>query len=120
MTALQKFRSVAKSTQSTERKWPVIRRGGHRQGSRRARRPLNRFVRRQPSLCGSATSDNASHSQLPACQTILNGIGDLLAYGRQVEKFLFAEGIFCFYGKLPIHRRLVPKVVIPIHVCHCA
>jgi hypothetical protein len=21
---------------------------------------------------------------------------------------------------LPIHRRLVPKVIIPIHACHCA
>jgi hypothetical protein len=120
MTALQKFRSVAKSTQSTERKWPVIRRGDHCQGPRRARPPLNRFVRRQRSLCGSATSDNASHSQLPACQTILNAIGNLLAYGCQLEKFLFAENIFAFFGKSPIHRRLVPKVVIPIHVRHCA
>jgi hypothetical protein len=57
---------------------------------------------------------------LPACQTILNAIGDLLAYGRQVEKLLFAENIFGFVGKSPIHRRLVPKVVIPIHVRHCA
>jgi hypothetical protein len=60
MTALQKFRSVAKSTQSIKRKWPVIRRGDHRQGVEAP--PLNRFVRRQRSLCGSATSDNASHS----------------------------------------------------------
>jgi len=57
---------------------------------------------------------------LPACQTILNAIGDLLAYGRQVKKLLFAENIFGFVGKSPIHRRLVPKVVIPIHVRHCA
>ena len=57
---------------------------------------------------------------LPACHTILNAIGDLLAYGRQVEKLLFAENIFGFVGKSPIHRRLVPKVVIPIHVRHCA
>jgi len=57
---------------------------------------------------------------LPACQTILNAVGGLLAYGCQVEKFLFAEDIFGFFGKLPINHRLVPKVVIPIHVCHCA
>ena len=57
---------------------------------------------------------------LPACQTILNAVGDLLAYGCQVEKFLFAEDIFGFFGKLPINHRLVPKVVIPIHDCHCA
>jgi hypothetical protein len=30
---------------------------------------------------------------------------------------LFAEDIFGFFGKLPIHRRLVPKVIIPIHAC---
>ena len=57
---------------------------------------------------------------LPACETILNAIGDLLAYGCQVEKFLFAENIFGFFGELPMHRRLVPQVIIPIHVCHCA
>src|SRR5262249_14913125 len=57
---------------------------------------------------------------LPAGQTILNAVSGLLAYGCQVEKFLFAEDIFGFFGKLPINHRLVPKVVIPIHVCHCA
>jgi hypothetical protein len=57
---------------------------------------------------------------LPACQTILNAIGNLLADDCQVEEFLFAEDIFDFSGKLTIHRRLVPKVIIPIHACHCA
>ena len=57
---------------------------------------------------------------LPACQTILNTIGNLLADGCQVEQFLFAEDIFGFFGKLPIRRRLVPKVIIPIHACHGA
>jgi hypothetical protein len=45
---------------------------------------------------------------LPACQTILNGIGNLLADRCQVKEFLFAERIFGFFGKLPIHCRLVP------------
>jgi hypothetical protein len=58
--------------------------------------------------------------RLPACQTILNAIGNLLADGRQVEEFLFAEDICGFFGKLPIRRRLVPKVIIPIHAWHCA
>jgi hypothetical protein len=44
--------------------------------------------------------------------TILNAIGNLVADGRQVEEFIF--------GKLPIHHRLVPKEIIPIHACHCA
>jgi len=56
---------------------------------------------------------------LPACQTILNAIGNLLADGCQVEQFLFAD-IFRFFGKLPIYRRLVPEIIIPIHACHCA
>ena len=74
---------------------------------RQARRPEWRF-------------DQRSSRRLPACQTILDAIGDLLADGRQVEEFLFAEDIFGFFGKLPIHHRLVPKEIIPIHACHCA
>jgi hypothetical protein len=35
------------------------------------------------------------------------------------EEFLFAD-IFRFFGKLPIYRRLVPEIIIPIHACHCA
>jgi hypothetical protein len=57
---------------------------------------------------------------LPACQTILNAIGNLLADRCQVEQFLFAEDTFGFFGKLPIHHRFVPKEIIPIHACHCA
>jgi hypothetical protein len=44
------------------------------------------------------TSDNSSYFPLPACQAILNAIGNLLAYGCQLEKFLFAEDIFVFFG----------------------
>ena len=58
--------------------------------------------------------------RLPACQTILNEIGNLLADDCQVEEFLFAGDIFGFFGKLPIRRRLVPKIIIPIHACHGA
>ena len=58
--------------------------------------------------------------RLPAGQTILNAIGNLLAGDCQVEEFLFAEDIFGFFSKLPIHRRLMPKVIIPIHACHDA
>ena len=66
----------------------------------------------------SALFQNESRT-LPACQTILNAIGNLLADGCQVEEFLFAD-IFRFFGKLPIYRRLVPEIIIPIHACHCA
>ena len=57
--------------------------------------------------------------RLSACQTILDAIGNLLADSRQVEEFLFAEDICGFFGNLPIHRRLVPKIIIPIHAWHC-
>ena len=54
-------------------------------------------------------------TSLPACPTILDVIGDLLADGCQIEEFLLNEDISCFFGKLPIHSRLLPKVVIPVH-----
>jgi hypothetical protein len=57
--------------------------------------------------------------RLSACQTILNVVGNLLADVRQIEELLFAEDILGFVGKLPIHRRLVSKVIIPIRACHC-
>src|SRR5262245_15348014 len=41
---------------------------------------------------------------LPACQTILNAIGNLFADRCQVEQFLFAQDIFGCFGKLPIHH----------------
>ena len=61
----------------------------------------------------------SAYRALPACQTILNAIGDFLADGCQVEEFLFAD-IFRFFRKLPIYRRLVPEIIIPIHACHFA
>jgi hypothetical protein len=51
----------------------------------------------------------------PACATILDVIGDLLADGCQVEKLLLDEGILGLFGKLQIHGRLLPKIVIPVH-----
>jgi hypothetical protein len=58
-------------------------------------------------LCSSARRSNCSPTRwtshrcrrLPACQTILNAIGNLLADLCQVEEFLFAEDIFGFFGK---------------------
>jgi len=47
--------------------------------------------------------------------TILNVIGNLLTDGRQVEEFLLDESIFGLLGKLPIHGRLLPKILIPVH-----
>jgi hypothetical protein len=56
---------------------------------------------------------------LPACPTILDVIGDLLADGGQIEEFLLNEDIFSLFGKLPIHSRLLPQIVIPVHAWSC-
>src|SRR5712691_9185233 len=56
---------------------------------------------------------------LPACPTILDVIGDLLADGCQIEEFPLDEGIFGLFGKLPIHGRLLPEIVIPVHASSC-
>ena len=57
----------------------------------------------------------ASVRPSPAWPTILDVIGDLLAYGCEVEQFLLDEGVFGLLGKLPIHGRLLPKIVVPVH-----
>jgi hypothetical protein len=58
---------------------------------------------------------------LPARVTILDVIGDLLAYRCQVEEFLFDEGVFGLFGQLPIRGRLLSRIVIPVHdVSGCA
>jgi hypothetical protein len=57
---------------------------------------------------GGARSGASEIAPLPTCQTILNVIGDLLAEGCQLYKFLLDEGIFGFFGKLPIHGCLLP------------
>src|SRR5262249_40179321 len=73
-----------------------------------------------PHACPALWREPVHFKRLSACQTILNVIGNFLADGCQVEQLLFAEDIFGFFGKLPIHRRLVPKVIIPTHACHGA
>ena len=56
--------------------------------------------------------------RLPACQTILNAIRNLLADGCQLKEFLFVADVFGFSRKLPIYRSFVPKVIVPIHASH--
>src|SRR5262249_60000743 len=52
--------------------------------------------------------------RLPACQTILNEIGNLLADDCQFEEFLFAGDIFRFFPNFPILPPLLPPIIIPI------
>ena len=66
---------------------------------------------------------NVDARELPLihADTYLNDL--LLKYceaalaGRRDDR---SQDIFGLFGKLPIHHRLVPKEIIPIHACHCA
>jgi hypothetical protein len=61
----------------------------------------------------------AYRTSLPACLMILDVIGDLLADGCQIEELLLDKGIFGLFGKLAIHNRLLPKIVVPVHASSC-
>jgi hypothetical protein len=52
---------------------------------------------------------------LPARQMVLDIIGDLLADRRQLKQLVLDDRIVGLLGKLPIHGRLVPEIVRPIH-----
>jgi hypothetical protein len=54
--------------------------------------------------------------ELPACETILDIIGDLFAHRRQLKHLVFDDGIISLLGKLPILGRFVPEIVNPFHV----
>ena len=77
------------------------------EGESSARSTAIIYARRSRTPDGPAST--LRMAKLAACQTILNAIGNLLAGGCQVEEFLFAEDIFGFFGKLPIHRCLGPR-----------
>jgi hypothetical protein len=46
--------------------------------------------------------------QLPACQMVLDAIGDLLADRRQLKQVLFDDRIVRLLGKFLIRGRLAP------------
>ena len=73
--------------------------------------PLRRPLRDWEKLFSpSDTSDIVTRlSDDPQC------IGDLLADGCQIEELLLNQDIFSLFGKFPIHSRLLPKIVIPVH-----
>ena len=54
--------------------------------------------------------------QLPACEMVLNIIGDLFTHGRQLKHLVFDDRIVSLLGKLPILGSLVPEIVRPVHV----
>jgi hypothetical protein len=46
---------------------------------------------------------------------ILDVVGDLFADVCQLKEFLLDDGIFGLFGKLSIHGRLLPQIVVPLH-----
>ena len=46
--------------------------------------------------------------QLPACQMVLDTIGDLLADRRQLKQVFFDDRMVRLLGKFPIRGRLAP------------
>src|SRR5262245_25956902 len=71
---------------------------------------------RSPCRRTTPSSRVRSHAiYLPACKTILDVVGDLLADVCQVEEFFPDNGIFGLFGKLSIRGRLLPEIVVPLH-----
>ena len=54
--------------------------------------------------------------QLPACEMVLDIIGDLFTHGRQLKHLVFYDRIVSLPGKLPILGCLIPEIVRPVHV----
>ena len=57
----------------------------------------------------------ARAGDLPACQMIFDIVGDLLADGRQLKQLVLDDRIVGLLGTLPVHGRLIPEIVRPIH-----
>jgi len=58
--------------------------------------------------------------RLPACHTIFDVTGNLFTHGRQLKQLILDDRIVGLLGKLPIHGRLVPEIVRPIHAARTA
>jgi hypothetical protein len=76
--------------------------------------PLIAFpaMARPPHLTGGV------RDQLPACEMVLDIVGDLFTHGRQHKHLVFDGRIVSLLGKLPIHGCLVPEIVRPVHAVH--
>jgi len=54
----------------------------------------------------------ARAGDLPACQMIFDIVG---ADGRQLKQLVLDDRIVGLLGTLPVHGRLIPEIVRPIH-----
>jgi hypothetical protein len=93
---------------------------GERQAGRRRGNP-SWWYPCSPLMAFPATT-RLSHStsdvrdQLPACEMVLDIVGDLFTHGRQLKHLGFDDRIVSLLGKLPILGCLVPEIVRPVHV----
>jgi hypothetical protein len=69
-----------------------------------------------PAMARPSHSTGDVRDQLPACEMVLNIIGDLFTHGRQLKHLVFDDRIVSLLGKLPILGSLVPEIVRPVHV----
>ena len=58
---------------------------------------------------------HASQRGRIACEMIFDIVSDLSTLRRQLKQLVLDDRIVGLLGKLPIHGRLVPEIVSPIH-----
>jgi hypothetical protein len=58
----------------------------------------------------------APQAALPACEMVLDIIGDLFAHGRQLKHLVFDDRVVSLLGELPILGCFVAEIVSPFHV----
>jgi hypothetical protein len=60
--------------------------------------------------------DHYVDNELPACETVLDIIGNFFAQGRQLKHLVLDDRIVSLLGKLPILGCFIPEIVSPFHV----
>jgi len=63
----------------------------------------------------AAPAQGIRRGRSPARQMIFDIVGDLLADGRQLKQLVLDDRIVGLLGTLPVHGRLIPEIVRPIH-----
>jgi hypothetical protein len=69
-----------------------------------------------PAMARPHTQRVRFSDQLPACEMVLDIIGNLFTHGRQLKHLVFDDRIVSLLGKLPILDCFLPEIVSPVHV----
>jgi hypothetical protein len=77
---------------------------------------LLRYRKTLPAMARPSHSKGDLRDQLPACEMVLDIIGDLFTHGRQLKHLVFDGRVVSPLGKLPILGCLVTEIVRPVHV----